>query len=40
LKDGCIHSIVPVPQHCRAVVRFHSKRGKAEVAAATIKEGK
>jgi hypothetical protein len=40
LKDGCTRSIVPVRQYSQAVVRFHSKRGKAEVAAATIKEGK
>jgi hypothetical protein len=39
LKDGCIHSIAPVRQYGQAGVRFHSKRGKAEVAAATIKEG-
>jgi hypothetical protein len=40
LKDGCIHSIAPVRQYSHAVVRFHSKRGKAGVAAATIKRGK
>jgi hypothetical protein len=40
LKDGCIHSIAPVQQYCQAMVWFHSKPGKAEVAAATIKEGK
>jgi hypothetical protein len=40
LKDGCIHSIAPVRQYSQVVVRFHSKRGRAGVAAVTIKEGK
>jgi hypothetical protein len=40
LKDGCIHRITPARHYRKAVLRFHSKRGKAEVAAATIKQGK